>query len=91
MGPEQAANVLAEVKVESAKSAKTEIDPAELAKFKRETEESYQRQAKATYATARLWDDGIIHPHDTRRVLGAAFAACRNGADKEEQYGIFRM
>jgi 3-methylcrotonyl-CoA carboxylase beta subunit len=91
MGPEQAANVLAEVKLESAKSAKTTIDQAELAKFKRDTEESYQRQAKATYATARLWDDGIIHPHETRSILGAAFAACRNGAIKEEQYGIFRM
>lgn len=91
MGPEQAANVLAEVKIESAKASQSPLDMNELNKFKRETEETYQRQAKATYASARLWDDGIIAPHDTRRVLSAAFAACNHGSAKQEAYGIFRM
>lgn len=91
MGPEQAANVLAEVRIESAKAAKIELNRDELETFRKKTEEDYLRQAKATYATARLWDDGIIHPTETRRILGAAFSATANSTIAKESYGVFRM
>ena len=51
----------------------------------------YDEEGKPTFASARLWDDGVIDPADTRRVLGLSLAACLNAPIKPSQYGVFRM
>lgn len=51
----------------------------------------YEREAEATFASARLWDDGIIDPADTRRILGLSLAVARNSERVETKYGVFRM
>ncbi|CAA9366722.1 MAG: Methylcrotonyl-CoA carboxylase carboxyl transferase subunit [uncultured Nocardioidaceae bacterium] len=53
--------------------------------------EQYERQGSPWYATARLWDDGVIDPAETRRVLGLGLAACERAPLPEPDYGIFRM
>ena len=52
---------------------------------------SYEAEGNPYYATARLWDDGIILPSETRRVLGLAFSACLNAPVEETRFGVFRM
>jgi 3-methylcrotonyl-CoA carboxylase beta subunit len=60
--------------------------------FERRISRQYEKQGHPTYASARLWDDGIIDPIDTRRVLGQAVSASMNNPrDQETPYGIFRM
>ncbi|WP_457113154.1 carboxyl transferase domain-containing protein [Marmoricola sp. URHA0025 HA25] len=83
MGGEQAASVLATVRG---------FDSAEEeAAFKAPIREQYERQGSPYYSTARLWDDGIIDPADTRRVLGMGLAVAANAPIPEPSYGIFRM
>jgi 3-methylcrotonyl-CoA carboxylase beta subunit len=53
--------------------------------------DQYEHQGRPVYSTARLWDDGIIDPRDTRAVLAAALAACANAPLGELGYGVFRM
>ena len=60
-------------------------------KFKAPIREQYERQGHPYYATARLWDDGVIDPADTRRVLGLALAAARNAPIEDTRFGVFRM
>jgi len=83
MGGDQAAGVLATV-------AGREDDP-DVAAFKAPIIEQYERQGSPYYASARLWDDGVIDPADTRRVLGMALAVTANAPVPEPSYGIFRM
>jgi len=59
--------------------------------FKAPIREQYETQGNAYYATARLWDDGLIDPVDTRRVLGMGLAAAANAPIPAPNYGIFRM
>ena len=59
--------------------------------FKAPIREQYERQGHPYYATARLWDDGVIDPADTRRVLGLALAATMNAPAEDTRYGVFRM
>ncbi|MCC7348153.1 MAG: methylcrotonoyl-CoA carboxylase, partial [Variibacter sp.] len=61
------------------------------AEFKRPILEAYEREGNPYYATARLWDDGIITPDETRRVLGLAVAATLNAPIPETRFGVFRM
>ncbi len=92
MGGEQAASVLATVKRDSLESRGEEWAAGEEATFVEEIRRQYEDQGNPYYATARLWDDGIIDPLDTRRVLGLAIAAAANAPDPGEgPYGIFRM
>ncbi len=83
MGGDQAAGVLATV-------AGREDDP-DVAAFKAPILEQYETQGSPYYATARLWDDGVIDPADTRRVLGMALAVTAHAPVPEPSYGIFRM
>ena len=79
--------MLARVRTRSAKAAND--DGAAL---RAKMQEQYDRQSSALYASARLWDDGIIDPVDTRAVLGASLAAaCERPLAAETPYGIFRM
>lgn len=92
MGGEQAANVLATIKQDQlARQSKALMDENELAEFKRPTLEKYEHEGNPYYSSARLWDDGILDPVDTRRVLGLALSACLNAPVEETQYGVFRM
>jgi 3-methylcrotonyl-CoA carboxylase beta subunit len=96
MGGEQAASVLATVK-RDAMEAKGQTWPTdEEANFKQPIRDLYEREGSPYFSTARLWDDGIIAPSDTRRVLGLALSASLNAphgrtADREAAFGVFRM
>ncbi|WP_308188282.1 carboxyl transferase domain-containing protein [Nocardioides sp. R-C-SC26] len=83
MGGEQAASVLATVAGRA--------EDADVEEFKAPIREQYETQGSPYYATARLWDDGVIDPVDTRRVLGMGLAAAAHAPVPEPTYGIFRM
>ncbi|HEY7871672.1 MAG TPA: carboxyl transferase domain-containing protein [Rudaea sp.] len=91
MGGEQAASVLATVKRDGIESAGKSWSKDEEEAFKAPIREQYERQGHPYYASARLWDDGIIDPADTRRVLGLAISASMNAPIETGRYGVFRM
>ena len=92
MGGEQAARVLSTVKQDQRRRrGEPEMTPAELAEFERPTREKYEAEGNPFYATARLWDDGILDPAQTRAVLALALAASENAPVEETRFGIFRM
>lgn len=91
MGGEQAANVLITVKEEQLKSAGKSLSESERAEMLKTILTKYEEEGSAYYSTARLWDDGIIDPVDTRRILGLAIAISQNRKYEKTQYGVFRM
>jgi len=91
MGGEQAANVLLTVKLEQLEAKGEQMDEAAQVQFKAPTLQKYADESSAYFSTARVWDDGIIDPVDTRRVLGLGIAAARNAPIPEPRFGIFRM
>ena len=91
MGGEQAASVLATVKRDGIEGKGGRWSADEEAAFKAPIKTQYETQGHPYYATARLWDDGIIDPADTRRVLALGLAATRNAPIPEPKFGIFRM
>ncbi len=92
MGGEQAANVLCTVKQDQLKSEdKKQMTEEEAAAFKAPTLEKYDRESSAYFSTARLWDDGIIDPADTRKVLAIGLSAALNAPLAEQKFGVFRM
>jgi 3-methylcrotonyl-CoA carboxylase beta subunit len=91
MGGEQAASVLATVKRDGIEARKGSWSKDEEEAFKAPIREQYERQGHPYYASARLWDDGVIDPVDTRRVLGLALAACANAPAEDTRFGVFRM
>jgi 3-methylcrotonyl-CoA carboxylase beta subunit len=91
MGGEQAANVLATVQRENIEAAGKTWSSEEEAAFKKPILDKYEKETQATYSSARLWDDGIIHPAETRRVLGLAFATTQQVKPAETKFGVFRM
>ncbi len=91
MGGEQAASVLATVKRDSMEARGERWPEDDEEAFKTPIRDQYETQGNPYYATARLWDDGIIDPIDTRRVLGLALAAAANAPIHRENYGVFRM
>ncbi|MGB1069895.1 MAG: carboxyl transferase domain-containing protein, partial [Henriciella sp.] len=91
MGGEQAAAVLATVKRDSFDRRGEVWSEAEEAAFKEPIRELYEKEGSPYYSTARLWDDGIIDPADTRRVLSLALAAALRAPFDERGFGLFRM
>ncbi|NNF50824.1 MAG: methylcrotonoyl-CoA carboxylase [Gammaproteobacteria bacterium] len=92
MGGEQAATVLATVKRDALSARGSDWDEQEESKFRQDIREQYERQGHPYYASARLWDDGVIDPVDTRRVLGLGLAAAMNAPVRRGgAYGVFRM
>ncbi len=92
MGGEQAASVLATVRRDGVEARGGSWPEAEQQTFVDGIRDQYERQGNPYYATARLWDDGVIDPLDTRRVLGLALSVVARGpAPAPESYGIFRM
>ena len=93
MGAEQAANVLATVQRDNLEAAGKTWSVEEEAAFKQPIIDKYAIEAHSYYSSARLWDDGVIDPADTRKVLGLSFAACvgNNAGPQETKFGVFRM
>jgi len=91
MGGEQAAGVLATVKRDAIERAGSTWSAAEEDAFKQPTREMFERQSHPLYASARLWDDGIIDPRDTRTVLGLSLSASLNAPIPDTRFGVFRM
>ena len=87
MGGEQAASVLLQVRLDRGE----ELSDEEQARFKAPTIERYEEEGSPYFSTARLWDDGVIDPLDTRRVLALGVAASLNAPFEDTQWGVFRM
>ena len=91
MGAEQAASVLATVRRDNIEADGKSWSDEEEAAFKAPIRDKIETEGSPYYATARLWDDGIILPSETRRVLALAFAATLNAPVGETKFGVFRM
>jgi 3-methylcrotonyl-CoA carboxylase beta subunit len=91
MGGEQAAAVLATVRRDQLEQAGRVWEEEEEESFKAPIRRQYEEQGHPYYATARLWDDGVIDPLDTRDALGLALSVCANAPMEPISYGIFRM
>jgi 3-methylcrotonyl-CoA carboxylase beta subunit len=91
MGGEQAATVLATIRGDQKRAAGEQWSPDEEHAFMEPIRRQYEEQGHPYYASARLWDDGVIDPLDTRRVLGLALAMVRNAPVPETRFGVFRM
>jgi 3-methylcrotonyl-CoA carboxylase beta subunit len=91
MGGEQAASVLATVKRDNIEAGGAQWSATEEEDFKAPIRAQYETEGNPYYATARLWDDGIIAPSETRRVLALAFSAALNAPVPETKFGVFRM
>lgn len=91
MGGEQAAGVLATVRREGIERKGGSWSADEEAEFKRPTLEMFERQSHPLYASARLWDDGIVDPRKTREVLALSLSASLNAPIRETRFGLFRM
>ena len=91
MGGEQAASVLATVRRDGIEAQGGSWSADEEEAFKAPIRDQYESQGSPYYSTARLWDDGVIDPADTRRVLGMGLAVAANAPIPEPSYGIFRM
>ncbi len=91
MGGEQAASVLATVRRDGIEAKGGAWSADEEAAFKRPILEQFEHQAHPYYASARLWDDGVIDPADTRRVLALALSASLNAPIPDTKFGVFRM
>ena len=91
MGGEQAAGVLTMVKEEQMKSIGKEFPENEKAAMRKTIIDKYEKEGSAYYSTARLWDDGIIDPRDTRKILAMCIASSLNKKWEDTKYGVFRM
>jgi len=92
MGGEQASLVLSTVKNDGMELRGEVWDKKEKLNYERRIKRQYEKQGHPYYASARLWDDGVIDPVDTRKVLGQAISASLNNPrDSEAPHGIFRM
>ncbi len=91
MGGEQAANVLAQVSRDKHTKQGTSWPLKEEELFKTNLHAQYERQGNPYYASARLWDDGVIAPQDTRKVLGLSLSAALNAPIEATKFGVFRM
>ena len=91
MGGEQAATVLVTVKKDQLKAKGIEMTEEDIENMRRPILEKYEREGSAYYSTSRLWDDGIIDPADTRKVLAMGIASALNQPFPEQNFGVFRM
>jgi 3-methylcrotonyl-CoA carboxylase beta subunit len=91
MGGEQAANVLGQVKREQLAARGKEWGLEEEAAFKAPIRAQYETQGHAYYSSARIWDDGVIDPVETRLVVALSLSAARNAPPRETRFGVFRM
>jgi acetyl-CoA carboxylase carboxyltransferase component len=91
MGGEQAASVLLQVKMDQLRAQDKTMSAGEQLEFMKPTLDKYAQEGNAYYSTARLWDDGVIDPADTRMVLALGISAAMNAPIEETRFGVFRM
>lgn len=91
MGGPQAAGVLAQIAEDQYKRAGQPWSDERANKIKKPIIEQFEKEGSPYYSTARLWDDGIIDPADTRQVLGLSLSAAMNNPGGETKFGVFRM
>ena len=91
MGGEQAAHVLLQVRIDRLKAQGKTMSREEQNGFTQPLVDKYTHESSAYYSTARIWDDGIIDPADTRSVLGLGISAAMNAPQKDTRFGVFRM
>lgn len=91
MGGDQAAGVLASVKRDGIEASGQAWSAQEEEAFRAPIRQQYEQQGHPYYATARLWDDGVIDPVDTRSVLALALSAAQNAPPESGSFGMFRM
>jgi 3-methylcrotonyl-CoA carboxylase beta subunit len=91
MGGAQAATVLATVRRDAIEAKGGAWSADEEARFKAPIRDQYEREGHPYYASARLWDDGVIDPADTRRVLALGLSAAQNRDSEPTRFGVFRM
>ena len=91
MGGEQAANVLATVQKEQAEREGKKFTAENEKAIKAPIVDKFEREGSPYFSSARLWDDGVIDPADTRRILGLSLSASLNAPIEDTQFGIFRM
>lgn len=91
MGGAQAAGVLSQIEKSNKKKQGIQWDKEEEERFKAKVVEAYEKEGSSYYSTARLWDDGIIDPADTRKIIGLCVSASRNRAPEDTKFGVFRM
>ena len=91
MGGEQAANVLLTIRLDNLRARGEDMTEEEQEAFKAPTLAKYEEEGSCYYSTARLWDDGIIDPADTRTVLALGLSAALNAPIPETRFGVFRM
>jgi acetyl-CoA carboxylase carboxyltransferase component len=92
MGGEQAANVMLTIKQDQlVREGKPPLDAEEAEEFKRPLLEKYEREGSPYHSSARIWDDGVIDPADTRQVLGLALSVVLNAPKEDGGFGVFRM
>ena len=91
MGGMQAANVLITVKKDQYRAQGKDMPEKEIEKLRKSIEAKYEKEGSAYYSTSRLWDDGIIDPMDTRKVVALGIAMSLNKKYPEQKYGVFRM
>jgi 3-methylcrotonyl-CoA carboxylase beta subunit len=91
MGGEQAASVLATVRRDGLEKSGKSWSKEDEEAFKQPIRDQYETQGHPYYATARLWDDGVIAPTETRRVLALAISASLNAPVEDTAFGVFRM
>jgi 3-methylcrotonyl-CoA carboxylase beta subunit len=91
MGGEQAASVLATVRRDNIEADGKSWSGEQEAAFKQPLLKQFEEEGNPYFATARLWDDGIIAPSETRRVLALAFSAALNAPVRATRFGVFRM
>ncbi|XP_050262802.1 methylcrotonoyl-CoA carboxylase beta chain, mitochondrial [Quercus robur] len=91
MGGAQAAGVLAQIEKGNKKKQGIQWNKEEEERFKAKVVEAYEKEGSSYYSTARLWDDGIIDPADTRKIIGLCISASMNRPAEDTKYGVFRM
>jgi 3-methylcrotonyl-CoA carboxylase beta subunit len=91
MGAEQAANVLADVKIKQLVREGKSLDPAGIAAIRDPVLKAYKREQSAYFATSEIWDDGILDPVDSRNALAICLSAALNAPIDPPRYGVFRM
>ena len=91
MGGEQAASVLLQIKLSRLRSEGKDMTPDQQREFLEPTVDRYRAEADAYFSTARLWDDGLIDPAETRKVLALGISAAMNQPEERTEFGVFRM
>lgn len=91
MGGAQAAQVLTDIKIAASRRGDSAPDLQEIERYRQTITEKYEKEGSPYYATARLWDDGIIEPTETRTTLALAFASTATSPANDSRFGIFRM